>query len=138
MPLACSRRGANAAKSIPSGYFRTLFDRQMRVVFDLDSSTCFVVEMDVSTTYINGKLEEEFYMLPPDCVEIKLGYCWCPKWLLYGLAQAGCTWNRTLSKRLRKLGLESSNSETCLYVVKEGKNLCFLVVYVNDLIADST
>ena len=96
-------------------------------------------ETDVSTTYINGKLEEEFYMLPPDCVEIKLGYCWCLKWLLYGLAQAGCTWNHTLSKKLHKLGLEGSNSETCLYVLKEGKNLCFLVVYVGDLlIADST
>ena len=45
---------------------------------------------------------------------------------------------RRLSKRLRKLGLESSNSESCLYVLKEGKNLCFLVVYINDLIASST
>ena len=96
-------------------------------------------EKDVSTAYINGKLEEELYMLPSDCVEIKLGYCWHLKWLLYGLAQAGCTWNHTLSKKLHKLGLEGSNSETCLYVLKEGKNLCFLVVYVDNLlIADST
>ena len=84
--------------------------------------------MDVSTAYINGKLEEELYMLPLDCVEIKPGYCWCLKWLLYGLKQAGCTWNCTLNKKLHKLGLESSNSETCLYVLKEGKNICFMVV----------
>ena len=48
-------------------------------------------------------------------------------------------WNHTLSKKLCKLGLEGSNSKPCLYVLKEGKNLYFLVVYVDDLlIADST
>ena len=66
-------------------------------------------EMNVSTAYINGKLEEELYMLPPDCVEVKLGYCWRLKWLLYGLAQASCTWKHTLSKKLCKFCLQVSD-----------------------------
>ena len=91
-------------------------------------------QLDVSTAYLNGELEEELYMMPPDCVQIAPGYCWRLKRSLYGLKQAGRTWNRTLDKKLRELQFTWLSSETCLYVYKEGKNLCFLVVYVDDLL----
>lgn len=61
-------------------------------------------QMDVSTAYLNGELEEEIYMMPPDCVDIPDGHCWRLKRALYGLKQAGRTWNRTLDAKLLKLG----------------------------------
>jgi len=95
-------------------------------------------QMDVSTAYLNGELEEEIYMMPPDCVAIPEGYCWRLKRALYGLKQAGRTWNRTLDTKLLKLGFHRLNSETCLYVYKEGKQTCFVVVYVDDLLVAAT
>jgi hypothetical protein len=94
--------------------------------------------MDVSTAYLNGELEEEIYMMPPSCVEIPEGHCWHLKRSLYGLKQAGRTWNRTLDSKLLKLGFHRLNSETCLYVYKEGNQTCFVVVYVYDLLLAAT
>ena len=53
-------------------------------------------QMDVSMAYLNGELEEDLYMLPPKGVPIQPGYCWKLQCSLYGLKQAGGTWNKTL------------------------------------------
>jgi hypothetical protein len=94
--------------------------------------------MDVSTAYLNGELQEEIYMTPPSCVDIPDSHCWRLKRSLYGLKQAGRTWNRTLDSKLLKLGFHRLNSETCLYVYKDGKQTCFVVVYVDDLLIAAT
>lgn len=91
-------------------------------------------QMDVSTAYLNGILEEEIYVLPPEGVEIREGYCWRLKRSVYGLKQAGRTWNKTLDKALVGLGFTRMGSETCLYVFRDGDKVCFLVVYVDDLL----
>jgi hypothetical protein len=76
--------------------------------------------------------------MPPECVGIAPGHCWRLKRSLYGLKQAGRSWNHTLDKKLRELGFTRLSSKTCLYVYKEGKKLCFLVVYVDDLLLAGT
>ena len=92
-------------------------------------------QMDVATAYLNGELEEELYLLPPDGVQIPDGHCWRLKRSLYGLKQAGRTWNKTLDRSLTSLGFTRLDAETCLYVFKDqAGNLCFLVVYVDDLL----
>ena len=91
-------------------------------------------QMDVSTAYLNGELLEELYLLPPKGVSIIKGHCWRLKKSLYGLKQAGRTWNRTLDKKLIELNFTRLNAETCLYVCREGSDICFLVVYVDDLL----
>jgi Reverse transcriptase (RNA-dependent DNA polymerase)/Pol polyprotein, beta-barrel domain/gag-polypeptide of LTR copia-type/Integrase core domain/GAG-pre-integrase domain len=92
-------------------------------------------QMDVATAYLNGKLEEEIYLQPPDGVPIPSGCCWRLKRSLYGLKQAGRTWNRTLDAKLSDIGFAKLNAETCLYVFQGNKgDICFLVVYVDDLL----
>ena len=91
-------------------------------------------QMDVSTAYLNGELEEDLYMLPPDGVSIQPGYCWKLQRSLYGLKQAGRTWNKTLDRKLGKLGFTRLDAETCLYVFRKDGQVCFLVVYVDDLL----
>jgi hypothetical protein len=91
-------------------------------------------QMDIMTAYLNGELEEELYMLPLEGVLIEPGHCWCLKRSLYGLKQAGRTWNKTLDRKLRELGFTRLNAEMCLYVHRKDNQVCFLVVYVDDLL----
>ena len=91
-------------------------------------------QMDVSMAYLNGELEEDLYMLPPEGVPIQPGYCWKLQHSLYGLKQARRTWNKTLDCKLGELGLTRLDAETCLYVYQKDGQVCFLVVYVNDLL----
>lgn len=95
-------------------------------------------QMDVSTAFLNGKLDEDIYLSPPEGVPIRPGYCWKLKRSLYGLKQAGRTWNKTFDKALTSLGFVRLNAETCLYVLREGNKVCFLVVYVDDLLLAAT
>jgi len=94
--------------------------------------------MDVSTTYLNGELEEDLYMLPPEGVLIQPGYCWKLQRSLYGLKQAGRTWNKTLNRKLGDLNFIRLDAETCLYVFWKNGQVCFLVVYVDDLLLAAT
>jgi hypothetical protein len=91
--------------------------------------------MDVSTAYLNSELLEELYLQPPEGVDIRPGHCWRLKKSLYGLKQAGRTWNVTLDKALHGLGFSRLNAETCLYVFRNSNGgVCFLVVYVDNLL----
>lgn len=60
-------------------------------------------QMDVATAYLNSELKEELYLMPPKGVPILDGYCWKLKCSLYGLKQAGRTWNHTLNHKLKEL-----------------------------------
>jgi hypothetical protein len=92
-------------------------------------------QMDVSTAYLNGVLEDSIYVSPPEGTEIPEGHCWRLKKSLYGLKDAGRTWNRTLDAKLQALGACRLDAETCLYVFKGAKgDICYLVVYVDDLL----
>jgi hypothetical protein len=91
-------------------------------------------QMDVTGAYLNGKLDEEIYLTPPEGTNIKPGYCWRLRQSLYGLKQAGCTWNKTLDLKLRELGFNRLNAESCLHTYRGKEGLCFLVVYVDDLL----
>ena len=71
-----------------------------------------VRQLDVTTTFLNGKLEEEVYMDQPEGFvgKGKEGLVCQLKHSLYGLKQAPRCWNSILDERLKERnGIYSNN-----------------------------
>jgi Reverse transcriptase (RNA-dependent DNA polymerase) len=50
------------------------------------------------------------------------------------LKQASLFWYRALSDFLESVGFERSRSDSCVFEKVEGSNVCFLAVYVDDVV----
>ena len=91
-----------------------------------------LTQMDVKTAFLNGDLEEEIYMLPPEgyttdvLLKLKKG--------LYGLKQAPRQWSKKLVTFLKSLGFVQCESDECLFILREGSSVLYMAVYVDDLI----
>lgn len=85
---------------------------------------------DVSTAFLNGKLDEPIHMEPPDGVKCKPCQCLLLQKALYGLKQAPRVWNGLFDKTIKKLGFVSTIKDQCVYVNK--KHGMYLAVYVDD------
>lgn len=103
-----------------------------------------IEQLDITTAYLNGDLEEEVFMEAPEYLEDILEHivlsrrddnsikrtaremlenlrksdvvCSLNK-ALYGLKQAGRAWHSTLDKELRNLGAVPSNADPCVYLI---------------------
>lgn len=95
----------------------------------------YVHQLDVSTAYLNGSLEEEIFMQQPELYDDKSGYVLKLKKSLYGLKQAGRVWNTKLDSVLTKMGYRACESEACLYTkCTQEKTINVIAVYVDDLL----
>ena len=92
-----------------------------------------VHQMDVSSAFLNGHLEENLYMQQPKGF-IKNGndYVCHLKKSIYGLKQSSKCWNKSLHQLLQELGFKQSSSDSCVYFSLEP--FCILAVYVDDMI----
>jgi len=100
-----------------------------------------VHQMDVKTAFLNGDLEEEVFLAPPDgvtgAVSATAGKVWRLKKALYGLKQAPRMWNIKLHEFLTGIGFLRTESDHSLYVRgtdPSGPDYCILVAYVDDLL----
>ena len=92
-------------------------------------------QMDITTAFLNGNLEEEVYMKQPEGFTDKgQEHLVCRlKRSIYGLKQSPRCWNQTLDTKLKKMGFTQSTSDPCIYTSsKEG--LLILAVYVDDIV----
>ena len=88
--------------------------------------------MDVKTTFLNGLIEEEFY------IEQLQGFniddqeaCVCKlKKELYGLKQAPRAWYRRIDGFLMSLGFTKNKADFNLYYKVEDDGLMILLLYV--------
>ena len=98
-----------------------------------------VHQMDVSTAFLNGKLEEEIYMSQPDRY-VKEGeeelVCKLNK-SIYGLKQSSRCWFNTIDEFLENSGYTKSSSDPCIYIKREGEDIMLIALYVDDLIPAS-
>ncbi|KAG2736889.1 hypothetical protein G9P44_000979 [Scheffersomyces stipitis] len=91
-----------------------------------------VHQMDVSTAFLNGKIDLKIYMKQPsgyqDCSAFEK-VCQLNK-SLYGLKQAPLIWNETMNSFLEKIGFKRSLSEYGLYM----RRSVIIGLYVDDLL----
>eukprot|EP00253_Pinus_taeda_P011113 PITA_11113 len=95
-----------------------------------------IYQMDVKTTFLNGRIEEEVYTEQPDGLETfnRESHVCQLKSALYGLKQAPHAWYTRIDNYFTELGFTKSEADANLYhIIVEG-NLLIIVLYVNDLI----
>lgn len=89
-------------------------------------------QIDVSTAFLYGKLDEEIYMKqPPGYSEDPTKVCKLNK-SLYGLKQAPRCWNKGITAFLLGLGFKRSDADPCLFIRERGDNEIFFLLYVDD------
>ncbi|CAI7833788.1 unnamed protein product [Closterium sp. NIES-53] len=93
-----------------------------------------VKQMDVTTAYLNGILEEEIFMAQPEGFDDGSGRVWKLKKALYGLKQAPRQWYLKLRKVLEEIGFTPSSADHSLFMLGEGEQRSFMVVYVDDIL----
>jgi hypothetical protein len=91
---------------------------------------------DIKTAFINAKLLEKLFMIPPrGWRSPRLPRCvWRLLRSLYGLKQAGRNWYLTLIDTLLSLGLVRSVHDDCLFIGHTSNALILVAVYVDDLL----
>jgi hypothetical protein len=93
-------------------------------------------QLDVKNAFLHGHLEETVYcQQPPGFVDPAAPnhVCLLQK-SLYGLKQAPRAWYQRFATFLRQLGFVASTSDTSLFVYKEGDQIAYLLLYVDDII----
>ena len=93
-------------------------------------------QVDVTTAFLNGILEDEVYMQQPkgfECPGKEEFVCKLNR-SIYGLKQSPCCWNYTLDAFLKEMQFTQTASDPCIYCRKAGKDIMFTGVYVDDII----
>ena len=111
----------------------------IRLLFALAAEKDWEIrQIDVKTAYLNGKLDEEIFMEPPEGYPVPEGHVLLLKKALYGLKQAGRQWFKCLRTAVSKFGLKPLANDPHTYVahkVVDGvKRTLILPVYVDDLL----
>ena len=94
-----------------------------------------VHQLDVTTAFLNGELEEEVYVKQPEgfVVEGQEYLVYKLKRSLYGLKQSSRCWNQTLHTQLMEMVFKQTPSDPCIYTsLSDG--LCVLTVYVDEIL----
>lgn len=93
-------------------------------------------QLDVLTTFLNGILKEDVYMIqPPGFVKLGAKHLVCKLHKsLYGLKQSPRAWYARLHAALLLWGLIQSNSDPNLYYSHTERDTTVLLVYVGDIL----
>ncbi|GJR01654.1 retrotransposon protein, putative, ty1-copia subclass, partial [Tanacetum coccineum] len=93
-------------------------------------------QIDVKTTFLNGYLDEDIYMVQPEgFVNPKHPRKVCKlQRSIYGLKQASRSWNKRFDKKINKFGFAQNLDEPCVYQKSSGSNVTFIILYVDDII----
>ncbi|GJQ96968.1 retrovirus-related pol polyprotein from transposon TNT 1-94 [Tanacetum coccineum] len=104
------------------------------------SKNMTIYQMDVKTTFFNGKLKEEVYVSQPEGFvdPDHPTHVYRLKKALYGLKQAPRAWYDTLSRFLLDNKFSKGAVDPTLFTRKTGKHILLVQIYVDDIIFAST
>ncbi|KAL9268026.1 Retrovirus-related Pol polyprotein from transposon RE2-like protein [Drosera capensis] len=99
-----------------------------------------VHQMDVKSTFLNGKLQEEVYVEQPPGFEDyeHPDHVYRLDKALYGLKQAPKAWYEALSTFLCENKFERDKVDTTLFLKKHKKHILLVQIYVDDIIFGCT
>ena len=92
--------------------------------------------MDVKTAFLNGDLEEQVYMKQPERFSNKDSeHLVCKlKKSIYDLKQASRQWYLKFHEVISTFGFVENIMDQCIYQKISGSKVCFLVLYVDDVL----
>ncbi len=97
-----------------------------------ENENLIVHQIDISTAFLYGELEEDIYIEPPvgHREMIQKGQVLKLNKALYGLKQASRAWNKTLVDYLKEFNLVQLKTDSCVFV----NNSLVLAIYVDDIV----
>ncbi|CAI7883935.1 unnamed protein product [Closterium sp. NIES-54] len=98
----------------------------------------FIIQMDISTAFLNEILEEDVYMTQPPANEDGTGRVCKLKKSIYGLKQAPRCWYQKLAAVLEEMGFRTSSCAESLFLKGEREKLVLFLVYVDDILLFSS
>ncbi|GKE73028.1 retrovirus-related pol polyprotein from transposon TNT 1-94 [Tanacetum coccineum] len=99
-----------------------------------------VYQMDIKTTFLNGILRKEVYVIQPDGFVDKdnPNHVYKLKKALYGLKQAPRAWYDLLLKFLLSQEFSKGTVDPTLFIRRQDKDILLVQIYVDDIIFAST
>lgn len=94
----------------------------------------YIHQMDVKCAFLNGHLNEEIYMNQPEGFENDTDMVCKLNKSLYGLKQASRMWNERFHKFMSKINFKRCLTDHCLYTKKTEAGVCYILLYVDDLL----
>lgn len=104
----------------------------LRLLFSLCAQYNLEYEQfDITTAFLNGEIEEELYLCPPEGLKIEKDQTCKLKRSLYGLKQAPRCWNNKFVDMLKMFNMRQTQSDPCVFV-GDGGEILYLALYVDD------
>ncbi|CAI7902350.1 unnamed protein product [Closterium sp. NIES-54] len=98
----------------------------------------FIIQMDISTAFLNEILEEDVYMTQLPGYEDGTGRVFKLKKSIYGLTQAPRCWYQKLAAVFEEMGFRTSSYDESLFLKGEGEKLVLFLVYVDHILLFSS
>ena len=110
----------------------------LRIFLTLMATMDYEIDaVDVITAFLLAPLTEEIYIKIPDGYannHLLKGKVLKLQKALYGLKQAPMEWNKTIDEYLKSIGFTPTQSDRCLYVGTYGGQICYILLYVDDML----
>ncbi|GJT15474.1 retrotransposon protein, putative, ty1-copia subclass [Tanacetum coccineum] len=119
----------------PNG--KTVDIRAIRILIAIAAFYDYEIwQMNVKTTFLNGHLSEEVYMVQLEgFVNPKFPNRVCKlKRSIYGLKQASRQCNKRFDDEIKKFGFSQNCDEPCVYMKDSESYITFLILYVDDIL----